>query len=71
MAKAKFHSDDISCGGCTASIEKNLRAVEGIMHVSGNPDAKTVEVEYDEDKVNTEFILGRLDEIGFESSVIL
>ena len=70
MAKAQFHSNEISCGGCTSSIEKGLSAVEGVSSVSGDPDAKTVDVEYDDSKVTTDAILAKLDEIGFESTLV-
>ncbi|HXH61354.1 MAG TPA: heavy-metal-associated domain-containing protein [Fimbriimonadaceae bacterium] len=66
--KTTFYSEDISCGGCIASIEKALAPVAGVVSVQGNPDEKTVTVEHDE-SLSTEAILAKLDETGFESRV--
>lgn len=70
MGKAQFHSGDISCGGCTSSIEKGLTGVNGVNSVSGDPDAKTVDVEFDESQVSTDALLAKLDEMGFESTLV-
>ncbi len=70
MIKVRFHSDDISCGGCTASIEAGLSAVDGVSHVSGDPETKVVEVEFDEVSLSSEAILAKLDEIGFSATIV-
>lgn len=63
-----FHSDEISCGGCTSTIERGLSAVAGVSAVKGDPETKLVTVEHDE-SLSVESILAKLDEIGFESTV--
>ena len=63
-----FKSEDISCGGCTATIEKELGQLPGVSSVKGDPETKLVTVEYD-DSLGAEAILAKLDEIGFESVV--
>lgn len=63
-----FKSEDISCGGCTATIEKELGRMQGVTSVKGDPETKLVTVEYD-DSLGAEAILAKLDEIGFESVV--
>lgn len=63
-----FHSDEISCGGCTSTIEKQLSAMPGVSSVKGDPESKMVTVEHDE-SLSVDSLLARLDEIGFESTV--
>ena len=70
MVKVRFHSDDISCGGCTSSIEDGLSQVDGVAHVSGDPETKVVEVEYDETSLTSDAILAKLDEIGFSATIV-
>jgi copper chaperone CopZ len=63
-----FKSEDISCGGCTATIERELGRLPGVSSVKGDPESKLVTVEYD-DTLPVEEILAKLDAIGFESVV--
>lgn len=67
---AVFFSEDISCGGCTSSIEKGLTPVAGVKSVVGSPDDKKVTVEFDEGAVSVEKLLALLDEMGFESKIV-
>ncbi|MCH7945351.1 MAG: heavy-metal-associated domain-containing protein, partial [Armatimonadetes bacterium] len=57
-------------GGCTSSIEAGLSQVDGVSHVSGDPETKVVEVEYDETALTSEAILAKLDEIGFAATIV-
>lgn len=65
----KVRSGDISCGGCTATIEKALSAVPGIEHVDGDPATKVVTVLHDE-SVTLATILAKMDEAGFSADPI-
>lgn len=38
---------NISCGHCVATIEKELKALSGVLKVSGNPDTKQVDIQWD------------------------
>lgn len=62
-------SDEISCGGCTATIEKALMTVPGITRVSGNPETKVVTVEHDT-SVDEHKILEKMDEAGFAAEIV-
>jgi len=64
-----LRSDDIMCGGCTASIEKALSSVPGVSHVSGDPGTKTVTVEH-EASVTLEEIVAKMDEAGFAAEPV-
>ena len=67
--KTVFHSEDISCGGCTSTIEKELSPMQGIASVTGDPETKQVVVEHEE-SLSIDDILAKLDDLGFESKVV-
>jgi len=47
MAKETLSIPDISCGHCVMAIKNELQDLEGIKSVEGNPQAKTVDIEWD------------------------
>lgn len=68
--KVVFFSNDIACGGCTATIEKVLSTMLGVIAVNGDPSKKTVVVDYEESGISVEALLAKLNELGFESQVV-
>jgi len=55
MEKKTFSIPNISCGHCVMSIKNELGELEGVKSVEGNPESKSIEVEWDapitEDKI--------------------
>ena len=55
MEKKTFSIPNISCGHCVMSIKNELSELEGVNSVEGNPEAKSIDVEWDapitEDKI--------------------
>jgi copper chaperone CopZ len=55
MEKKTFTVPNISCGHCVMSIKNELSELEGVKSVEGNPEAKSIDVEWDapitEDKI--------------------
>ncbi len=55
MEKKTFSIPNISCGHCVMSIKNELSELEGIKSVAGNPEAKSIDVEWEapitEDKI--------------------
>lgn len=47
MQKETLTIPNISCGHCVAAIEGELKLIPGVTTVSGSPDTKQVEVEWD------------------------
>ena len=47
MEKQTFSIPNISCGHCVMTIKNELGELEGITNVDGNPDDKSVTVEWD------------------------
>ena len=63
-----FLSEEIECGGCTATIEEERSQLSGVSSVKGDPETKLVTVEHIA-TLTTEEILKKLDEIGFAATV--
>jgi len=57
MTKQTFAIPNISCGHCVMSIKNELSELSGVKNVEGDPDKKTVTVEWDapltEEKIKT------------------
>lgn len=47
MEKHTFTIPNISCGHCVAAIQNELKLLDGILKVEGNPNEKKIEVEFD------------------------
>ena len=47
MAKDTLSIPNISCGHCVMAIKNELQDMEGVKSVEGNPQAKTVDIEWD------------------------
>jgi copper chaperone CopZ len=67
MAKETFNIPNISCGHCTASIQNELTELDGIRSVEGNPDLKTVTVEW-ESPATRDKIVATLKEINYPAA---
>ena len=55
MEKKTFSIPSISCGHCVMAIKNELSEVDGVKMVEGNPEAKSIDVEWEapitEDKI--------------------
>ncbi len=65
IERATLTAPDISCGHCVATIERALRALEGVKAVSASETTKQVTVDYDPSRVSLERIEATLDEEGY------
>ena len=64
MAKETFSIPNISCGHCVMAIKNELSDMEGIQTVSGSPESKTVDVEW-ESPATLEKIKATLKEMNY------
>ncbi len=46
MAKKTFSIANISCGHCVMTIKNELNELDGVKSVEGNPEAKSIDVEW-------------------------
>ena len=47
MEKKTFSIPNISCGHCVMTIKNELSELDGVKTVEGNPEAKSIEVEWE------------------------
>lgn len=64
MEKAILTIPNISCGHCVMSIKNELSELEGVTSVEGNPEAKTMTVEWDS-PASLDRIKAQLTEINY------
>lgn len=56
---------NITCGHCTATIERELGELAGVSSVAADQETKRVTIEWDADLTDWGAVLDLLDEIGF------
>lgn len=66
MEKATLSVPNISCGHCVMSIKNELSEMEGVKTVEGNPETKSIDVEW-ESPATLEKIKETLKEINYPS----
>ena len=64
MGKKTFSIPNISCGHCVMAIKNELSELNGVKMVDGNPDTKSVDVEW-EAPITEEKIKQTLKEINY------
>ncbi len=67
MENQTFSIPNISCGHCVMSIKNELSEMEGVATVDGNPENKTISVEWDS-PASLETIKGKLTEINYPAT---
>ncbi len=67
MRKQSFKIPNISCGHCVNTIKSELTEIEGIKSVDGNPQSKTIEVEWDA-PASVDKIKDKLAEINYPAA---
>lgn len=64
MEKQTFTVSKISCGHCIMTIKNELGQVNGVHRVDGDPQGKSIIVEWDT-PATTAAIKAKLEEIGY------
>jgi copper chaperone len=67
MTTKIYNVPDISCGHCTATIERELKLVDGLDSVTAELDTKQVTVEVQSDDVLVD-VEKMLEEIGYPAA---
>jgi copper chaperone CopZ len=67
MEKQHLSIPNISCGHCVTTIKNELSEIEGVNAVDGNPESKTITVEW-EAPATLEIIRNTLNEINYSAS---
>ncbi len=64
MEKQTFVVPNISCGHCVMSIKNELNEIDGVKSVEGDPDTKSITVEW-EASTSLNAIKEKLQEINY------
>jgi len=64
MEKQTFVVPNISCGHCVMSIKNELNEIDGVRSVEGDPDTKSIIVEW-EASTSVNAIREKLQEINY------
>lgn len=67
MESKTFSIPNISCGHCVGSIKNELSEIDGVKTVEGNPESKSVTVEW-ESPVTLDKIVETLKEINYPAA---
>jgi copper chaperone len=67
MDKKTFSIPNISCGHCVMAIKNELGELDGIKTVEGNPESKSIDVEW-EAPITENKIRETLDEINYPAA---
>lgn len=67
MNELKVSVTGMKCGGCTSSVEKALKELEGAKNVAVSLDEKTASVEGVD---NVEMVIAAIKTAGFEAMAI-
>ena len=67
MEKKTFSIPNISCGHCVMSIKNELSELDGVKSVDGNPEAKSIDVEWDA-PITEDKIIETLKEINYPAA---
>jgi len=67
MEKKTLSVPNISCGHCVMSIKNELNELEGVKEVEGNPENKSITVEWDA-PTTLEKIKDTLKDINYPAS---
>ncbi len=69
MSEVTLEAPDISCDHCIGTIEKAVTKLEGVRFISGDPETKTVKIEYDPAAIKIEEIESAMEEEGYPAKV--
>jgi copper chaperone CopZ len=67
MEQKTLSVPNISCGHCVRSIQNELGEIEGVHAVEGDPEARTIRVEWDA-PATLEIVKERLKEINYPAA---
>ena len=67
MEKQTFTIDNISCGHCVAAIKSEIKELDGVKTVEGDPVDKTITVEWQTPATASQ-VKAKLSEIGYPAS---
>ena len=67
--KQKFQVTGMTCSACSATVERNVKKLEGVKEVTVNLLSNSMVVSYDEDKVNNQAIIDTVVKAGYQAAL--
>ena len=71
MRKERYHVSGMTCSACSSHVEKAVRKLEGVEKASVNLLTETMEVSYDEGKLDPQGIETAVEKAGYGARLIL
>lgn len=68
--KERYHISGMTCSACSAHVEKAARKLEGVEKASVNLLTETMEIEYDESKVQRDGIIQAVEKAGYGAELL-
>ena len=65
--KTHLNIEGMHCASCAHTIEKNVKALEGVSKASVNYAAESAKVEFDPEKVGEEKIVEKIKDLGYNA----
>lgn len=69
MKKENYDVTGMTCSACSVHVEKSVSKLEGMGHVSVNLLTNSMQVEYEEGKLNTARIIKAVEDAGYGAAV--
>ena len=69
MEKERFDITGMTCSACSARVEKAVTKLAGTAEVSVNLLTNSMQLTYDEGKINTSQIIAAVEQAGYGASV--
>lgn len=66
MEKITLKVEGMSCGHCKAAVEKALKETNGVRNAEVNLTSKSVEVTYDQDRVDRASLVKAIEDAGYD-----
>lgn len=67
--KQKFNVTGMTCSACSSHVEKSVGKLTGVEHVSVNLLTNSMQVEFDENKLDTAGIIKAVEDAGYGAAV--
>ncbi|WP_294033282.1 heavy-metal-associated domain-containing protein [uncultured Moraxella sp.] len=70
MTTKTFNISGMTCGGCTASVQKALQAVDGVQSISVSLENQQAVISFDEAIVSVQALSETIEDAGFDVSAV-
>lgn len=69
MKKEKYDITGMTCSACSSRVEKSVSKLEGVSDISVNLLTNSMQVSYDENRLDSEKIINEVEKAGYGASI--